>query len=269
MTTVKRLGHQAAVIALAVLSLTACSTGSTGPEGPPGAAGSAGPTGSTGPTGTMGAMGNPGAPGTAGSQGPEGPTGEAGPPGSAGMNGAPGPAGEAGLSGPPGPPGEAGAPGQNAIAPAGTIFAFAGDTTRVPSGWLLCDGSAVSRTTYASLFNVILSNYGSGDGATTFNVPDLRGRFLRGTDNGAGVDPDALSRVALNAGGNTGDAVGSAQADMFRSHTHGGTYARTNVTSSWDMPNGGPNINYNGTIDPAGGSETRPVNVGVNFIIKF
>ncbi len=58
----------------------------------------------------------------------------------------------------------------------------------IPSGWLECDGAAVSRTTYASLFAAIGTTFGVGDGSTTFNLPDLRGEFIRGLDNGRGVD---------------------------------------------------------------------------------
>lgn len=64
--------------------------------------------------------------------------------------------------------------------PAGVFMPFAGTTA--PSGYLMCDGSAVSRTTYSRLFGVIGSNYGSGDGSTTFNVPDMRGQFIRGAN---------------------------------------------------------------------------------------
>jgi microcystin-dependent protein len=64
------------------------------------------------------------------------------------------------------------------VIPAGTIAPFGGGT--VPTGWLLCDGSAVSRTTYAGLFAVLSTSNGSGDGSTTFNLPDLQGKFLRG-----------------------------------------------------------------------------------------
>ena len=62
--------------------------------------------------------------------------------------------------------------------PVGMIVSFAGSTA--PTGWLLCQGQAVSRTTYAKLFAVIGTTYGSGDGSTTFNVPDMRGRFPLG-----------------------------------------------------------------------------------------
>ena len=74
-----------------------------------------------------------------------------------------------------------------ALVPPGMVNAFAGTTA--PTGYLICDGSAVSRTTYADLFAVTGTNYGVGDGATTFNLPDLRGEFIRGFDAGRGVDP--------------------------------------------------------------------------------
>jgi len=68
-------------------------------------------------------------------------------------------------------------------APPGAIISFGASSA--PSGWLICDGTAVSRTTYAALFAVLGSTWGAGDGSTTFNVPDLRGQFLRGFDSRA------------------------------------------------------------------------------------
>ncbi len=102
--------------------------------------------------------------------------------------------------------------------PVGTIVPYGGST--IPSGWLVCDGSAVSRTTYSALFAAIGISWGYGDNSTTFNLPDLRGRFLRGVDGGANVDPDKASRTASNAGGNTGNNVGSLQGDAMGAHTH-------------------------------------------------
>jgi microcystin-dependent protein len=64
------------------------------------------------------------------------------------------------------------------VLPAATIFPYAGTTS--PDGWLLCNGAAVSRTTYSALFNVIGTSYGQGDNSTTFNLPDYRWSFLRG-----------------------------------------------------------------------------------------
>lgn len=67
--------------------------------------------------------------------------------------------------------------------PTGTLTMWAGSNTTVPNGYLLCDGKAVSRTTYASLFTAVGTIHGSGDGSTTFNLPDLRGVFVRGSTN--------------------------------------------------------------------------------------
>jgi len=96
------------------------------------------------------------------------------------------------------------------IAPTGTIVAFAGDVVNIPFGWMLCNGAAINRTTYSNLYNAIGTAWGIGDGSTTFNLPDLRGQFLRGVNLGSGNDPDALARTAVN-GGNSGDNVGSRQ----------------------------------------------------------
>lgn len=96
-----------------------------------------------------------------------------------------------------------------AFCPTGTVFTYAGTTA--PNGWLLCDGTLVSRTLYAALFGVISTSNGSGDGSTTFALPDYRGRFLRGVDGTASRDPDKAGRTAASSGGNTGNAVGSVQ----------------------------------------------------------
>lgn len=98
---------------------------------------------------------------------------------------------------------------RNSLVPVGTVIAYAGRAA--PAGWLLCDGRAVNRMTYSSLFDVIGGTHGTGDGTTTFNLPDYRGRFLRGVDSGAGRDPDRGGRVALAMGGNVGDNVGTLQ----------------------------------------------------------
>ncbi len=108
--------------------------------------------------------------------------------------------------------------------PPGTVVAYAGPV--VPSGWLFCDGSAVSRTTYAALYAAIGTSSGSGDGATTFNLPDYRGRFLRGVDADAGVDLDVTNRTYQANGGNVNGAVGSAQQGQFANHVHGVTQSR-------------------------------------------
>lgn len=154
--------------------------------------------------------------------------------------------------------------------PAGAIIAWAGSTA--PAGYLLCDGSQVSRTTYADLYAVVSTSFGSGNGSTTFHLPDLRGRFLRMKDGGTGRDPNAATRTAINTGGAVGDNVGSLQGEAFKSHTHsvfsrtgtdvvGGGSAEIFMTSAFD--------NATDATEAAGGDETRPINVYVNYIIKY
>ncbi len=109
-------------------------------------------------------------------------------------------------------------PSTASLVPAGIVSAFAG--AQAPQGWLPCDGKPVSRTQFAALFAAIGVSSGAGDGTTTFNVPDLRGRFLRGVDEGAGSDPDAAKRTATTSGANVGDAVGSLEASAFAVHQH-------------------------------------------------
>lgn len=160
--------------------------------------------------------------------------------------------------------------------PAGTIKAYGGTTP--PDGYIVCDGSAIDRTTYADLFDAIGTAWGNGDGSVTFNLPDLRGRFLRGKDNSAGNDPDAASRFALNAG-NAGDNVGSYQDDAFQGHFHEegsigyGTSTSGSGTTFIGSANkqniiGAPKTDgTNGT--PRTTSETRPKNASVIYIIKY
>lgn len=112
--------------------------------------------------------------------------------------------------------------------PTGSIMPWAANGS-LPTGFLLCNGASVSRTTYADLFNVIGTAFGTASG-TTFNLPDFQGRFLRGRDNSAGRDPDAASRTAQNTGGATGDNVGSVQDYTVQDHQHSTSVA--NVTST-------------------------------------
>ncbi|GAA5111884.1 phage tail protein [Bartonella jaculi] len=94
----------------------------------------------------------------------------------------------------------------SALYPAGFIGTFA--MQAIPSGWLLCDGSAYSRNIYSDLFAAIGTTWGSGDGFRTFNIPDLRGMFLRGFDGGRNVD--------------TGRSFASVQQDSIQAHKHEG-----------------------------------------------
>jgi microcystin-dependent protein len=149
------------------------------------------------------------------------------------------------------------------IVPVGGIMAW--PTSTPPAGFLHCNGQAVSRTTYASLFAVISDDYGPGNGSTTFNVPDLRGEFLRGWDNGAGTDPDAASRTD-RGDGTVGDNVGTKQADELKAHTH----PEDASASLTQAAAGGFNVHTlaTGVTGSTGGNETRPTNVGMMFVIK-
>lgn len=158
-------------------------------------------------------------------------------------------------------------PGENVFlpypVPVGTILPYGGATA--PSGgWLIANGTAISRTEYANLFAAIGCNFGCPD-SSRFNLPDLRGTFLRGVDAGSGRDPSAASRTALAPGGNTGNAVGSFQSDMVGNHNH--------YNVSVIGHDGGPGISSSlAGYSPSGsglGSETRPKNVYVNFIVKY
>ena len=90
--------------------------------------------------------------------------------------------------------------------PAGSVFTFA--STTVPSGYLECNGAAVSRSTYATLFAAISTTFGVGDGSATFNLPDLRGQFVRGWANNA------------TGTGDDGRSFASSQSDQNKTHGH-------------------------------------------------
>jgi len=128
-------------------------------------------------------------------------------------------------------------------APAGAVHAFAG--AAAPTGWLLCNGAAVSRATYAALFAAIASAHGSGDGSTTFNLPDYRGRIIRGVDGGIARDPDRAGRTASNAGGNTGDNVGSVQAQATKTPGTAFSTAAQTVTGTVGGADGSHTHGYN------------------------
>lgn len=105
----------------------------------------------------------------------------------------------------------------DALLPAGEVHTFSTETP--PNGYLECNGQAVNRTTYSRLFTAIGTMYGSGDGTTTFNVPDYRGQFLRGFDNSSGIDLDATNRTD-RGDGTSGDAIGTKQNNQTLAHNH-------------------------------------------------
>lgn len=161
------------------------------------------------------------------------------------------------------------------VVPVGTIFAYSGTTA--PNGFLLCNGNAYPKSTYPDLAALLEITNGSRFGSpdpSTFRVPDLRGRFLRGVNDNSGNDLDAGTRYQLYTGGAAGDNIGSYQDESFKKHQHG-LMPGNGVTSGqcwWNGTGGFADCNYS---TPAvytqsfGGNETRPKNVYVNYIIKY
>jgi microcystin-dependent protein len=140
----------------------------------------------------------------------------------------------------------------NMLIPAGAIMPFA--MNGAPTGWLAADGTAVSRSTYATLFAAIATTYGVGDGSTTFNVPDLRGYFVRGT--------------GTNSDGTASGTFAAKQADELKSHTHTYTFK---TTTGGSLAGGDPNSVGNTTVNTGatGGTETRPRNIAMFYCIKI
>ena len=173
---------------------------------------------------------------------------------------------------------------------AGMILPFAGPVENIPAGWLLCDGRPVNRSEYGNLYDAIGVSWGTGDGSTTFNIPDLRGMFLRGVSGESGNDEDAESRGLLTEnGGNTGNNVGSYQGDAIRNITgqisignvhlynaveNGALYSSGTIGKRYNKyGDTAMRYDYNFFFDTSRavpvGADNRPKNVYVNYIIKY
>lgn len=140
------------------------------------------------------------------------------------------------------------------IIPAGAVLHFAMITP--PSGWLFCNGSAVSRSQYLKLFEAIGTIFGTGDGSTTFNLPDLRGEFIRGWDNNRGID--------------AARAFGTLQEDEFKSHNHSSLANGSANHGGHDVGFWVNSANYGlTTTGLTGGAETRPRNIALLPCIKY
>ena len=154
----------------------------------------------------------------------------------------------------------------SAFVPPGLVSPYAGSSA--PTGYLLCNGAAVSRTTYADLFAVIGTTHGVGDGSTTFNIPDLVGYFVRGLDVSGAVDADSRT-------------LGSTQQDGVIKHYHNvpvATYGESSLGQNVQRGSAAEQdiTNVNKSTGPydigdnsyIGITETRPKNVALNYIIK-
>lgn len=162
----------------------------------------------------------------------------------------------------------AGATAAGGMAPTGVVLPFAGSAA--PTGWLLCDGSAVSRTTYAALFTAIGTTYGSGNGTTTFNLPDLGGRVPAGKEASA----TRLTSAGSGINGATLGATGGAETHTLTSaqmpsHTHTGA-AATLVASPGAGSSALVGVGAQNTGSAGSGNahnNTQPTIV-LNYIIK-
>jgi len=145
--------------------------------------------------------------------------------------------------------------------PVGTISPYAG--TSAPANWLLCDGSAVSRATYAALFAVTGTAYGAGDGSTTFNLPDLRGRVVAGKDNMGGTAQNRLTTAGSAVDGVTLGANGGLQnRTLSLDHVHYGQGQGGNIAAAIGAVNSRvDSIGYiaGGVTGPGSGTSTYAI----------
>ncbi|WP_082049803.1 phage tail protein [Thalassospira sp. HJ] len=158
----------------------------------------------------------------------------------------------------------------------GTVSAFA--MPAPPTGWLVCDGSAVSRTDYADLFATIGTLWGHGDQVSTFNLPDLRGEFVRGFDDGRGVDDGRVfgswQKPSIVGFDTQDDAVWSASTQLTS-----GAIAESLGLDNYDTENypqgrlRGIGTNATSTLPGAAGASgysgsVRPRNIAMTYAIK-
>ena len=249
--------------------------GTTGDKGQKGEVGDKGQKGEVGEKGQKGQDGNKGQKGEVGFKGQKGEQNDKGQKGQTGAdNSTKGQKGEQNDKGQKGEVGDKGQKGegqkgqQGGGAPVGQIVAWSGSAGSLPSGYFLCDGSAVSRTTYAPLYTIVGTAHGSGNGSTTFNIPDLRDKFIVGASNSTG--DITYPGVSPAATGGSADAV-------VVTHEH-----TTNIDGGHVIPgNGGSTYAYGGAgtynstvfnMDPEGVSGTNknlPPYYALAYIIQY
>lgn len=164
----------------------------------------------------------------------------------------------------------------SSIVPPGAIMAFA--MAAIPAGYLKANGAAVSRVAFAALYAQIGTQYGAGDGTTTFNLPDLRGVFVRGLDEGRGSDPGRT--LGSLQGSQNASHTHTATSDVQGAHSHGMYPILLNIATNQGGghysvgpsptavgPVAGAH-NHTITVDASGGVESRPVNAAMIYCIK-
>jgi len=160
------------------------------------------------------------------------------------------------------------------LMPTASIMPYAGSSA--PTGYLLCDGAAISRSTYSTLFGLLATTYGSGDGSSTFNIPDLRGRVIAGQDDMGGASANRLTGLTGGVDGDVLGGSGGAETHTLStaempSHTHDtGNIAGTGPYAESGDVSGG-SVAQNLTTLPTGGggahNNVQPTII-LNYIIK-
>jgi len=161
------------------------------------------------------------------------------------------------------------------LMPTASLMPYAGSSA--PTGFLLCDGAAISRTIYSSLFGIVGTTYGVGDGSTTFNIPDLRGRVIAGQDDMGGTSANRLTNQSGGLNGDTLGATGGAETHTLTiaqmpSHDHGGGTVGTSHIS--DVSGGGGRthpFNNGGSVTSQGNGDAHnnvQPTIILNYIIK-
>lgn len=146
-------------------------------------------------------------------------------------------------------------------APTGAVIDYAG--TSAPTGWLFCYGQAISRTTYADLFTALGTTYGVGDGSTTFNLPDLRGRVVAGKDDMGGSSANRLTDAGTGSldgdvlGDSGGEETHTLTTTEMPAHTHSGTPIKTDTATVGSA-------GFMGGSSPANGSSLAVASQGGN-----
>jgi microcystin-dependent protein len=159
------------------------------------------------------------------------------------------------------------------ILPVGTVMPYMGLWENLiglrAQGWLPCDGTSYEHSAFPQLHKAI-GNSNGGD-SSKFNVPDLRGVFLRGVDrHDSPRDPDSGKRESQHPGGHVGNGVGTYQGDAFKRHTHNtyewntSSFQITHHENDWNPPN---ERHLKPSSEAGDSTETRPKNIAVYYII--